>query len=209
MQNQVQENVILNPKSKLANMFKLCAGVLILLIVAVLIFFFYPRTPIDPNTDSDVFGMQPKTYTFDPLNATYDVEGKSITLVNGAAIVDAGPGSSSKTTTRYFGNEAYGDIDGDDDNDAAFLITQDSGGTGLFYYVVVALRTPTGYKLTNTFFVGDRISPQSTEIKEDSKELHVNFAERKKGEPMSAEPSVGAVLLLKVTPEGVLEGLMK
>jgi hypothetical protein len=90
-----------------------------------------------------------------------------------------------------------------------FLITQSTGGTGTFYYAAVAYRTPTGYKLTNTFFVGDRIAPQSTEIKEDSKEIHINFAERKKGEPMTAEPSVGVTLLLKVTPEGVLEGLMK
>ncbi|MDQ5911928.1 MAG: hypothetical protein QG568_141 [Patescibacteria group bacterium] len=178
-------------------------------LVVTLVFLFYPRTPIDPRAGSDVFGVQPKVYTFDPKNATYDIDGQSVTLVNGVSEVESAPGSSSKTITRYFGNEAYGDVDGDDDNDVAFLITQDGGGTGLFYYVVVALKTPTGYKLTNTFFVGDRIAPQSTEIKEDSKELHVNFAERKKGEPMSTEPSVGAVLLLKVTPEGVLEGLMK
>ncbi len=161
------------------------------------------------NSDSGVFNTQPKLYTFDPKNATYVIDGQSVTLVNGISEVESAPGSSSKTTTRYFGNEAYGDVDGDDDNDAAFLITQDGGGTGLFYYVVVALRTPKGYQLTNTFFVGDRIAPQSTEIQEDAKELHVNFAERRKGEPMSAEPSVGAVLLLKVTPDGVLEGLMK
>lgn len=161
------------------------------------------------NSDSGVFNTQPKLYTFDPKNATYVIDGQSVTLVNGTSEVESAPGSSSKTTTRYFGNEAYGDVDGDDDNDAAFLITQDGGGSGLFYYAVVALRTPTGYKLTNTFFVGDRIAPQSTEIQEDARELHVNFAERRKGEPMSTEPSVGAVLLLKVTPDGVLEGLMK
>lgn len=190
-------------------MYKKLLFVCILICCVVFLFIFYPRTPIDPKIDSDVFEVQPKVYTFDPKNATYIIDGQSVTLINGVSEVPSAPGSATKTTTRYFGNEAYGDVDGDDDNDAAFLITQDSGGTGLFYYVVVALRTPTGYKLTNTFLVGDRISPQSTEIKEDSKELHVNFAERKKGEPMTAEPSVGATLLLKVTPEGVLEGLMK
>lgn len=177
--------------------------------VITLMYYFYPRPMIDSSSDGDIFNGPTTAFTFDPKNTTYIIEGQSVTLSNGVSQTESAPGSASKTITRYFGNEAYGDVDGDDDNDAAFLITQDSGGTGLFYYVVVALRTPAGYKLTNTFLVGDRIAPQSTEIKEDSKELHVNFAERKKEEPMSAEPSVGAVLLLKVTPEGVLEGLMK
>lgn len=207
--NPLRQDVVLNLRNRFANKFALYVGIFILFCIAILIFLFNSRTPVDPKTDSDVFGTQPKVYTFDPKNATYDIDGQSVTLVGGISEVLSAPGSATKITTSYFGNEAYGDIDGDDDNDAAFLITQDTGGTGIFYYVVVALRTPTGYKLTNTFFVGDRITPQSTEIKEDSKELHVNFAERKKGEPMSAESSVGATLLLKVTPEGVLEGLMK
>lgn len=178
-----------------------CAG--------ILAYFLYPRPVIDSSRDADIFAGPTKSYTFDPKNTTYVIDGQSVTIVNGVLEVPSAPGSASKTITRYFGNEAYGDLDGDDDNDVAFLITQDGGGTGLFYYAVVALRTQTGYKVTNTFLVGDRIAPQSTEIIESAKELHINFAERKKGEPMSVEPSVGAVLLLKVTSEGVLEGLMK
>ncbi|MCF7865016.1 MAG: hypothetical protein K9M11_00730 [Candidatus Pacebacteria bacterium] len=182
---------------------------LLLIVFVGLVYLFYPRPIVDSRHDADVFGGPTTAYTFDPKNATYTIEGQSVTLVNGVAETPSAPGSASMTTTRYFGNEAYGDIDGDNDNDVAYLITQDGGGSGLFYYAVVALRTSTGYKVTNTFLVGDRIASQSTEIHEDSQELHVNFAERKNGEPMSAEPSVGAVLLLKVTPEGVLEGLMK
>lgn len=213
LKNPLRQNIILKLKNSFASIYSstvvFYAGFLILCVAVALIYILNPQTPVDPKIDSDVFGIQPKVYTFDPKNATYIIEGQPVTLNNGVNEVESAPGSASKTVTRYFGNEAYGDVDGDDDNDAAFLITQEGGGTGLFYYVVVALRTPTGYKLTNTFFVGDRIAPQSTEIKEDSKELHVNFAERKMGEPMSVEPSSGAVLLLKVTPEGVLEGLMK
>ncbi len=180
-----------------------------ILLVVVLVYYFYPRPMIDSSSDADIFNGPTTAFTFDPKNTTYIIEGQSVTLSNGFSEVESAPGSASKTITRYFGNEAYGDVDGDDDNDLVFLITQSTGGTGTFYYAAVAYRTSTGYKLTNTFFVGDRIAPQSTEIKEDSKEIHINFAERKKGEPMTAEPSVGAVLLLKVTPEGVLEGLMK
>ncbi len=93
--------------------------------------------------------------------------------------------------------------------DVAYLITSDNGGTGILYYAVVALNIGSGYKNTNPFLVGDRIAPQTIEIPGGTRELHINFVERKDGEPMTAQPSVGAVLLLKVTPEGVLEGLMK
>ena len=147
--------------------------------------------------------------TFDGKNANFTVEGSEVVLVQGVSEVSVVPDSASKTTTRYFGNEARGDLNGDGLEDVAFLVTQDTGGSGLFYYAVVALKTGAGYKTTNAFLVGDRIAPQSTEIYSDSKELHINFAERKVGEPMTTPPSVGAVLLLKVTPEGVLEGLME
>ena len=147
--------------------------------------------------------------TFDGKNSTFTVDGESVTLVNGTSEVPAAPNSASKVTTRYFGNEATGDLNGDGLPDTAFLVTQDSGGSGLFYYAVVALKTSDGYKTTNAFLVGDRIATQSTYIPVNSQELQVNYAERKPGEPMTAQPSVGATLFLKVTPAGVLEGLMK
>jgi len=146
---------------------------------------------------------------FDPKNATYNIDGTNVTLVNGEAETEVAPGSASKITTWYFGNETYGDLNMDGKEDIAFLIAQNSGGTGIFYYVVVALKTKDDYKMTNAFFVGDRIAPQTTEINESAGELRVNFAERKPGEPMTADPSVGVTLYLKVTPDGVLEGLME
>ncbi|MEY2664829.1 MAG: hypothetical protein RIT04_637 [Candidatus Parcubacteria bacterium] len=151
----------------------------------------------------------PSTNGFDGKNATITIDGKSITLVNGISQILPIPNSSSKITTRYFGNEATGDLTGDGIADTAFLVTQDTGGSGLFYYAVVAIKTSTGYKTTNAFLIGDRIAPQSTYIPVNSRELQVNYAERKPGEPMTTAPSVGAVLLLKVTPAGILEGLMK
>ena len=146
---------------------------------------------------------------FDPGNATYEIEGKKFTLVNGISETESAPGSVSKIVTRYFGNEAGGDLTGDGKPDIAFLITQDNGGSGIFYYAVVAIQTPDGYRLTNTLFIGDRIAPQSTNINRDSLELYVNYAERKPGEPMSAKPSVGVTKIFKITPEGTLNGLMQ
>ena len=153
--------------------------------------------------------VPPVPTTFDGKNATFTIDGATTTLVNGISQVPGAPGSASMITTKYFGNEATGDLNGDGLADTAFLITQDTGGSGLFYYAVVAIKTADGYKTTNAFLVGDRIAPQSTYIPTNSQELQVNYAERKPGEPMSAQPSVGATLLLKVTPAGVLEGLMK
>jgi len=146
--------------------------------------------------------------TFDPRNSSFAIEGKEVALVNGQSEISI-PGSSAKIVTHYFGNEAIGDLDGDNRADIAYLVSQERGGSGVFYYAVVALNKPDGYKTTNAFFVGDRIAPQSTVIHSDSRELDVNFAERNPGEPMTTPPSRGAALLLKVNSSDVLEGLMK
>jgi len=147
--------------------------------------------------------------SFDPRNTTYVIDGFDVTLVDGVSSVSVIPDSASKIVTRYFGNESIGDLDGDGRDDTSYLITQDRGGSGTFYYVVVALNKEDGYEVTNVFFVGDRISPQSTNINTSARELYVNYVERRSGEPMTAQPSQGATLYLKVTSDGVLEGLMK
>jgi hypothetical protein len=112
-----------------------------------------------------------------------------VTLVNGVSETEAAPGSASKIVTRYFGNDATGDLDGDGAPDIAFLLTQSGGGSGTFYYVVVALRTTNGYRGTNAVLLGDRIAPQTILI--NGSDLIVNFSDRKAGEPMSTSPSVG------------------
>lgn len=178
---------------------------LIIVLVAIGLFFIVPM-----SWKQDMLSQTPPTTkVFDGRNSTIVVEGVSVTLKNGVAEVAAAPNSSQKITTRYFGNEAKGDVNGDGREDVAFLISQSGGGTGLFYYAVVALGTSDGYKTTNAFLVGDRIAPQTTQIQSDARELRVNYAERAAGEPMTAQPSVGATLYLKVTNAGVLEGLMK
>ncbi len=109
---------------------------------------------------------------------------------------------------QYFGNEAVGDLNGDGKDDKAYLVTKTSGES-IAYYAVVELQTSNGSEKTNPFFIGNDIAPQSTYIPKNSMELQVNYAERKPGDPLSVQPSVGAVKLLKVNSSGVLEGLMK
>lgn len=131
-----------------------------------------------------------------PKDTTYQIEGNPVTLVNGLSEVEAAPGSASKTVTRYFGNEATGDLNGDGKPDVALLLTQESGGSGTFFYVVAALQTDTGYVGTNAILLGDRIAPQPTTIQNGT--IVVNYAERKPGEPFTAAPSVGVSKYFKV-----------
>ena len=126
-----------------------------------------------------------------------EIEGQLFKLVNGASETAAAPGSASKIVTTYFGNEATGDVNGDGSPDTAFLITQSRGGSGTFYYVVVALRASGGYSGTNAVLLGDRIAPQMTQI--SGSDIIVSYADRKPGEPMTASPSVGVSMYLRVT----------
>jgi hypothetical protein len=126
----------------------------------------------------------------DYKNIAYEIDGRVITLTNGLSEIPAAPGSASTITTRYFGNEATGDLTADGLPDVAFLITQSGGGSGTFFYVVAALRTRDGgYVGTNGVLLGDRIAPQSTQIQNAI--VTVNYADRKPGEAMTTPPSVG------------------
>lgn len=130
-----------------------------------------------------------KVGNIDIKNATYLIDGQAVTLTNGISQEPIAPGSSSILTTRYFGNEAVGDFNGDGKNDTAFLVTQSGPGSGTFFYVVVALASSNGVIGTNAVFLGDRIAPQSTVFMNGS--IVVNYATRLDSEPMSSVQSVG------------------
>jgi heat shock protein HslJ len=133
-------------------------------------------------------------------DATYVIDGRPVSLVNGMAETEAAPGSATKVVTKYFGNEVRKDLDADGREDIVFLLTQETGGSGTFFYVVAALNTENGYVGSQALLLGDRIAPQTTEAG-DGKMVIVNYAERKQGEPMTAQPSVGKSLQLLLDPE--------
>jgi len=139
-------------------------------------------------------------------NITYTIDGQQVTLVNGRAEVPAAPGSASTVVTQYFGNQATGDLNGDGVPDVAFLLTQDPGGSGTFYYVVAAIKTATGYRGTDAVLLGDRIAPQTTEV--TNGKLIVNYADRAAGEPMTTAPSMGKSLYLKLDPATMQFGVI-
>jgi len=90
---------------------------------------------------------------------------------------------------QYFGNDLRQDLNNDGLEDVAFLITDNSEGSGVFYYLVAAINTGNGYTGTNAIFIGDRIAPQT--INYANNEIVVNYADRKPDEPFTTAPSVG------------------
>ena len=148
---------------------------------------------------------QPEPTTVSPAqthkDASYLIDGKLVQLVNGLSETEAAPGSASKVTTRYFGNELKTDLDGDGREDVVFLLTQETGGSGIFYYAVAALNTEEGYIGSDGYLLGDRIAPQTTNISSNPRHKNVivvNYAVRKDGEPMTARASVGKSTYLKI-----------
>jgi heat shock protein HslJ len=130
-------------------------------------------------------------------NAEYLIDGRSVRLVDGVAESAAAPGSTARIVTRYFGNEVWHDLNGDGQEDVVFLVTQETGGSGTFYYVVAAVSAPGGYSGSQALLLGDRIAPQTTQLLPGGI-VAVNYAERRPGEPFSTQPSVGKSIWLKL-----------
>lgn len=144
-------------------------------------------------------------------NAEYSIEGARVKLVNGIAEMEAAPGSATKIITRYFGNELMTDLNGDGREDVAFILTQESGGSGTFFYAVGAVSTDEGYKGSDGYLLGDRIAPQTTTLSQNPRHKNVvvfNYAERAAGEPMTTRPSVGVSAYLKLDPGTLQWGIV-
>jgi hypothetical protein len=164
--------------------------------------------PIDTGTT----GGTAMTGASDPKNATYVIEGKAVTLKDGYAQEEAAPGSASKVVTKYFGNDLQIDLNGDGRMDTAFILTQDGGGSGLFYYAVAALNTDKGYVGSDGYLLGDRVAPQSTNQSSNQNQKQVvvfNYAERTPGQPMSTAPSVGKSVYLKLDTATMKWGIVE
>lgn len=141
------------------------------------------------TTTTDVAESIPKT---DPRNIAYTVDGETFTVVNGRFERPVAPGASSMRSLSLFGEPVYGDLDADGDEDAAILLSYSSGGSGVFYYAVLALNTAGIYTSTNVLLLGDRIAPQTVEI-HDGRAVY-NYAIRRADEPMTTPPSIGKSL---------------
>lgn len=132
-------------------------------------------------------------------NIAYNIGNQSVKLTDGLSEVEAAPGSASKITTKFFGNEVLKDLNNDGRPDVAFLVIQDGGGSGTFFYVVAALNTEDGYIGSKAILIGDRITPQTTESGPDNS-IIVNYLDRAVGQPMSEKPTVAKSIQLVLDP---------
>lgn len=135
----------------------------------------------------------------DYKNAEYIIDGKAIKLTAGVSEIESTLGSATKIVTRYFGNELKKDLDGDGREDVTFLLTQERGGSGTFFYVVSARNTEAGYVGSHGLLLGDRIAPQTTESGK-GKMVVVNYADRAVGDSFTTRPSVGKSIWLLLDP---------
>jgi heat shock protein HslJ len=132
-------------------------------------------------------------------NLEYSIGGGRVRLVDGVAEEPAAPGAAARILTRYFGNEARGDLNGDGREDVVFLLTQETGGSGTFYYAVAALASERGLVGSQAVLLGDRIAPQTTELQPGGV-IVVTYADRAPGDSLATPPSVGKTIRLKLDP---------
>ena len=133
----------------------------------------------------------------DHKNIAYSIGGQTVRLVDGVAEVPAAPGSAATIVTRYLGNEVRGDLNADGREDVAFLLTQETGGSGTFFYAVAALDLPSGLVGSQGLLLGDRIAPQTTQLRPDGV-IVVNYADRAPDESFADTPSVAKTIWLKL-----------
>lgn len=122
-----------------------------------------------------------------PLDATYLIDGRAVTLNQGQATVETFPGAASKTVVEVFGEPVSGDLDGDGVSDAALLLVETTGGSGTFYHVAAAFNRNGLYAGARTVFLGDRIARQQLLIRHGI--LIIDYAEHRPDEAMATAPS--------------------
>lgn len=145
-------------------------------------------------------------------DATYIINNTPITLKDGFLETETAPGSASKVTIRYFGNDYEVDLNNDGREDIVFLVTEETGGSGVFFYVVAALNTEEGYIGSDGYLLGDRIAPQTIESSPNPRHKNVivaNYVDRGVGEAMSVQPSIGKSAYLKLDPSSMTWGIVE
>gem|GEM_PF-1347736 len=145
-------------------------------------------------------------FSLNYLNAIYTIEGQQIALVDGKFEKTITLDSATKTVVSFWGSVVNKDLNSDGTEDVIFILTQDNGGSGIFYYVVAALSDVKNNNTigTNGILLGDRIAPQNINIENGM--IVVNYADRKEGESMTTRPSIGVSRYFTVV-DGVLREL--
>lgn len=128
---------------------------------------------------------------------TVTIDQQTFDMNNGVATVESAPGSATNTL-RVVGEPVAADVNGDGKPDAALLLQNDPGGSGTFYYAVLAVNEGDGYHATNVLPLGDRIKPEGIDVT-DGRFVY-RFLERKPGEPMADAPTVEKKVVVQFDP---------
>lgn len=154
----------------------------IVVVLGVINIFFRPGYQNKADLVSNQNGMDVKSLSF-------IVKGELFELKDGKARREFTAGTNVLDTLSIFGEPVYGDLDDDNDKDAAVLLVRDQGAYGKSYYAGLAIKSGFTFRSTQTMLIGKDIAPQTVEIREGR--AVYNFAERKAGEPVSVRPSIG------------------
>lgn len=150
-------------------------GALSIVILIGIAFWFTQNKTVEEEID---------TLAQDYISATYELDGETITLNTGDAA--------------YFGNETFGDFNADGREDVAFLITREVEVGQRLFYAVAALNLEEGYEGMNAVFIGNNISPQSTENGENI--VIVNYGtETQVASPEAATTGASTFILVSNT----------
>jgi len=179
-------------------------AVTVIVAVVALVLSCSPTSENQPQGQAAVAGTEYR-------NGEYMIEGQRIRLADGLAEAETSRGSASRIVTRYVGHELKTDLNNDGREDVVFLLTQERGGSGTFFYVVAALNTAAGYIGSDGYLLGDRIAPQTTVVSRNPRHTNVivvNYRDRRPDEPMTAQPSVRKSVSLKLDADTVRWGIV-
>jgi hypothetical protein len=135
-------------------------------------------------------GVTPSVSPLDPSNATFRIDGDTMTLVNGRAEREAAPGSATKVTTMLADPRTSGDVDGDGRPDTVVVLVYQPGGSGTFFYLAALLNPTSGGTTTPAVLLGDRI--KVTGLRLEGRAIVVDLLDRSAGQPFSVSPTVSA-----------------
>lgn len=160
---------------------------IIVIIIIVYSFSFTNIASIISNTDSS------------PIkNGSYVIEGKTFKLQGGKATV-SNKNTGGSQTVEIFGEPVFGDVNNDGKKDAVILLASTPNKDNTFYYVALAIAKDDSYTTTETLYLGHNIAPQTVQV-EDGNAVF-NFAQRKAGEPLTAQASEAKSVWVHYNPD--------
>ncbi len=164
------------------------AGLLLASVAALILLVAVMRTAVHRNAEPPAAVK----------NITVSIDGRNFDLRDGVAEKQSAAGSATRDTARVVGEPVIADATGNGARDAALLIANDPGGSGTFYYAVLAVDHDGAYHATNAIPLGDRIVPRGVDFADGH--FVYRFLERKPDEPMAAPPTAERTVVITLDP---------